>query len=223
MPPMLNVTLGELMSGAEQHLLASDRSFRDGKGHHVLQLIAETVSAAQLIESGSRPNAAGERLIEQPAIQNYVHAFVGSVYLHCAERVVPLVKDVPENLVKVCGAITIEKVARFFFGFGLAEEKNYFHPSPGAQLDDRLQGGAGIQGCTCFAAERAAGFQRRGTFGATITSEEFRAIGGEGGLASGQISKSDATAEISVPCATCEERAGCRIHFGDDVGSCRGT
>src|ERR1700683_763131 len=223
MPPMLHVPFGELMSGGAQQLLPRDRSFRYGEGHHVLELIAETVGATQLIEGCACPHAAGKSLIEQPAIQNYVHTLIGCVYLHGAERVVPLSKNIAVNLISISRAVPIKKVSSFFFGFGLPQEENNFHASAGAQLDDRLQDGARIQGRACLAAKRTAGFQRRGAFRTFIAPEEFRTIGSEGRLASSQIGKSDTTSEVSVPCAACEERAGCRIHFADDVGSRRRT
>src|ERR1700683_3625069 len=65
MPPMLNVTFDELMSGCPQQLVACLGSFRHDEGHHVLQLIAESISAAQLIEGGGRPYEAVQSLIDR--------------------------------------------------------------------------------------------------------------------------------------------------------------
>ena len=45
--------------------------------HAVLQLVAEAVGAARLVEGRARPDAAGERLVEQPAVEHDVHRAVG--------------------------------------------------------------------------------------------------------------------------------------------------
>src|ERR1700678_1299011 len=62
MPPMLDVTFDELVSGCPQQLVACLGSFRHDEGHYVLQLITESISATQLIESGARPYATGQSL-----------------------------------------------------------------------------------------------------------------------------------------------------------------
>src|SRR6266536_469682 len=46
MPPMLHVTLFKLMTSGDQNLFASNGGVAVNKGHHVLQLIAETKSAS---------------------------------------------------------------------------------------------------------------------------------------------------------------------------------
>ena len=69
-PPMLNVALGELAGGRAQEVFARQIGPRGGKRHAVLQLVAKAVGAAGLIEGRARPNAAGERLVEQPAIEH---------------------------------------------------------------------------------------------------------------------------------------------------------
>ena len=62
----------------------------DRERHHVLKLIAKTVRATDLIKSGSSPNAAGKRLIEQPAIEKHIHAPIGRSNLNGAENVIPV-------------------------------------------------------------------------------------------------------------------------------------
>ena len=70
MPPVLHVAFDELARGGAQQVLARDAGVATLKRHHILELVAETIGAAQLIERGARPDAARERLIEQPAIQH---------------------------------------------------------------------------------------------------------------------------------------------------------
>jgi len=58
MPPVLDIPLLELPAGCQKDLLA--RQLRPGvkKGHDILQLVAETESAAGLVKSGTPPEAA---------------------------------------------------------------------------------------------------------------------------------------------------------------------
>src|ERR1700728_3315417 len=82
MPPVLHVAFDELPARGAQQMFASDGAFRYRHRHHVLQLIAETVGSAELIERGPRPDAARKCLVEQPAIQDDIHAGIRSGYLH---------------------------------------------------------------------------------------------------------------------------------------------
>src|SRR6266568_2252121 len=72
-PPMLNIAFDELPSGGAQEMFSRHRRSRQRKCRSVLKLVAETISAARLIKRRSRPQAAGERLIEQPAVEHDVH------------------------------------------------------------------------------------------------------------------------------------------------------
>ena len=77
-PPVLHVALGELTSGCAQEVFA--RQIRPGgrERHAILQLVAKAIGSAGLIEGRAGPNAAGESLVEQPAIEHEVHRAVGS-------------------------------------------------------------------------------------------------------------------------------------------------
>ena len=58
--------------------------------HDVLQLIAESVRAARLIERRARPHAAGERLIERPAIHHRVERGLRRAHADDGEPSLPL-------------------------------------------------------------------------------------------------------------------------------------
>ena len=90
MPPVLDVALDELPRGGPQYLRARDVSLRDRERHHVLELIAKAIRAARLIKRRARPDATGERLIEQPAIEHNVHGPIGCRHLHRAKNVIPV-------------------------------------------------------------------------------------------------------------------------------------
>src|SRR3989441_7516363 len=72
-PPVLDVALDELPRGGPKHVLTREVSPGHREGHHVLKLIAKAVGAAGLIERRPRPDTTGERLVEQPAVEQYVH------------------------------------------------------------------------------------------------------------------------------------------------------
>ena len=86
MPPVLHVAFDELARGAQQVLAQRAWVRADGERHDVLELVAEAVGAARLVEGRARPHAAGERLVEQPAVQHEVHGAVGRLHLDRAER-----------------------------------------------------------------------------------------------------------------------------------------
>src|SRR5579872_7477079 len=80
-PPVLDVALDELPRRRAQQVRARHRRLRRGERHAVLELIAKAIGAARLIEGRPRPETAGERLIEQPAIEHDVHLPDGRLYL----------------------------------------------------------------------------------------------------------------------------------------------
>ena len=88
-PPMLDVALDELPRGRAQQMFARHLRLRHAERHHVLELIAKAVRAAGLVERRARPDAAGERLVEQPAVEQNVHRAIGRLHLNRAEDVVP--------------------------------------------------------------------------------------------------------------------------------------
>src|SRR3984957_18400711 len=170
MPPVLHVTLSELMRGGKQELRASYSTARDAERHHVLQLVAETIRAANLIETSAGPYPAGERLVEQPAIQQQVHAGIGGGDLHVAQRVVPTPLHVLQHRVQIFFAVAIQQTASAIGIFGLAQEENDFGLGPGLQFERSLQRAAGIEACADFAGKRATAPQRGGTIERTIAS-----------------------------------------------------
>ena len=79
MPPMLHVALLELARRGLQNHLPGDLRQTVDEGHHVLQLVAEAEGAARLIERRSPPDAATERLVQQPVVDEHVEGAVGRV------------------------------------------------------------------------------------------------------------------------------------------------
>ena len=89
-PPVLYVALDKLTAGGAQDMPAGDRWAGEGQRHAVLQLVAEAVGAAGLVERRARPNAASQGLIEQPAVEHDVHGAAWRLHLHRAEYALPV-------------------------------------------------------------------------------------------------------------------------------------
>ena len=89
MPPVLDVALGELAGRGPQQLLPRQVRPCRRQRHDVLELVAEAVRAARLVERRPRPEPAGQRLVEQPAVEQDVHRPVGRPDLDRGHQVVP--------------------------------------------------------------------------------------------------------------------------------------
>ncbi len=90
MPPVLHVAFHELAAGAAQQVLAHERGLGVHQRHHVLQLVAEAERASRLVVAAARPQAAGDRLVEQPAVGQHVERRVRRFHLDRAEGALPV-------------------------------------------------------------------------------------------------------------------------------------
>ena len=68
MPPVLYIPLGELTACGKKEVLTREARFGVDERHHVLQLIAKTEGAPGLVVAASRPQAACQRLVQEPAV-----------------------------------------------------------------------------------------------------------------------------------------------------------
>ena len=91
---MLDVSLDELAARRSEQVLARDRWPDRRQGHAVLQLVPEAVGAAGLVESRAGPDAAGEGLIGQPAVEHDVHRPVRGFHLNRADSFAPKAPDI---------------------------------------------------------------------------------------------------------------------------------
>src|SRR5262249_3207083 len=87
-PPVLALAREKRASRPAQDLSAEQAPPRHGEGHRVLELIAEPVRAARLVEGGAPPEPTRERLVEQPAVDEQVERRVGRLHLEAAENAV---------------------------------------------------------------------------------------------------------------------------------------
>ena len=90
MPPMLNVSFDKLMGGGSQQMLAHQMRLGMDQGHDVLQLIAEPERAARLVITATSPEAAGQGLIEQPAVDQDIDPRIRRFHINGAQRSLPV-------------------------------------------------------------------------------------------------------------------------------------
>ncbi len=105
-PPMLDIAFGKLPGRRAQQVLARGRRPGEGERHGVLQLIAKAIGAARLVEGRARPDAAGQRLVQQPAVKHDVHRPVRRPDLHGAKQASPVPRHGIEHGVEIGRAIT---------------------------------------------------------------------------------------------------------------------
>src|SRR3990170_931118 len=146
MPPMLDITLLELMGCAQEEMLTHEPRLGVDERHHVLQLVAETEGAPRLVVSAAGPKTARERLVQEPAIGQDINGRVGCFHLHCAKRVIPVLPHLferaardgrsPETTHQFAGVIGISSCA---------EPEDDLALLPVGQIEGNLDSGTGIQ------------------------------------------------------------------------------
>ncbi len=88
-PPVLDIAFDELPCRRAEQVLARKIGPCEGQRHDVLQLIAKAERPAGLVVPAARPEAAADRLVQQPAIHQHVERVVRRVHLHGVERPIP--------------------------------------------------------------------------------------------------------------------------------------
>src|SRR5258706_2409534 len=106
MPPVLDVPFLELPGGGPQEMLAHDIGPGHRQGQDVLELVAETVCPTGLVERGTGPDPARERLVHEPAVEHHIHGAIWSLHLHRPQQAIPMLPNLPENLIAAHRAIT---------------------------------------------------------------------------------------------------------------------
>ena len=217
MPPVLHIALRELMGGGQQNLVARNSPPRDAQRHHILQLIAEAIGAAYLVETSATPDPAGQRLVEQPAIQQNIHAGIGCRHLHVPQRIVPAPLHLLQHRVQIFFAVTPQQLARAVGIFGLAQKENDLDLRSRLQVDHGLQRTARVEPRANFAGEQTVAFERRRAIRRTIAAEKLGAISGIRSLLAAERRECYSPAEFVLPRAARQQRLRFRIHLGGDV------
>ena len=179
MPPMLHIALTELASRTQQQVLAHELRLGVNECHHVLQLIAETERTARLVIATARPQTAGQRLIQEPAIGQHVERRVGRVDLYGAKRVLPVLPHFFQRL--LCGypaAAALQQLSGVVVIAPGTESENSFTFFPFHQLECDLNRCAGIECCANFVGQMRARHGGGGTKRAVAT-HKFGAVPAE--------------------------------------------
>ena len=144
----------KLARRAAQQVLAQQTRLGVDQRHRVLQLIAEAERAARLVEAAARPQAAGQRLVEQPAVGQHVERRVGRLDLHGAERVLSSSRCTASSASRARGdaAEALHQIARRFGAGRSAEAEDDLalllrRPARTATLDRRARVERGADAC----------------------------------------------------------------------------
>ncbi len=142
---MLHVAFPELPPGGSQQVFANESRPRHRKRQHVLELVTETECASGLVQGGTGPQATGQRLIHQPAVQQEIHRGIRRLDLDRLQDLVPEILDLAENRVAAKRPVFLDQRAGLVAISPFAQQELQRHLFAGLELDARLQRGARIQ------------------------------------------------------------------------------
>src|SRR5438874_723886 len=126
MPPVLDIAFHELSRGRAQDVVPCEVGRGVHEGHHVLQLVAEAVSAARLIKGRATPDAATESLVKQPTVEQKIRGKLRCFHFDRAQEPVPPMAGFLECSLDVGGiAKTSHESACCFFVVRLPKEKSH--------------------------------------------------------------------------------------------------
>ena len=145
-PPVLYVSFAELPRRAQHQMFPQQPGFGMDQRHCVLQLIAETESAAALVVSAARPETARKRLVEKPAVSQHIERRIRRLHIDRSQRMFPVLPHTFER--RVGGLREAEAVGQMpcllRTGPG-AKREDHLTLFSGRQVELGLHGGAGVQ------------------------------------------------------------------------------
>ena len=216
-PPMLIIALDELPAGGPQEMLADERRPGDRHRHPVLELVAESIGATRLVEGRARHDTAGERLIEQPAVQHHIHGGVGRLHLDGAEDVIPFLDHLFQGRVEIGAPVAHDQGDGLGPGRRLAEKEDDLRRGVGRQIDLGLQHGTGIHSRTGPIGERRVAGEGGGIVRPAVPPEEFRAVARPSLLPPAEIGEGDPRPEFGTPGVARQHDAAFRIDLGHHI------
>ncbi|MNV42630.1 hypothetical protein D3C71_1343120 [compost metagenome] len=180
-------------------MLARQRRAGYRQRHDVLQLVAKTVGTARLVVAAARPQPAGKRLIEQPAIGQRVHGQVRGLDAHDAQRLPPVP---PDGLEFAAGrpqfAVSAHQLPDVLDALrrGAKVEQDSDVLSI-LQRGGDLDGGAGVQPRARSAGQPAA-THGLGVAQGAVPADELLAVAGHGPRRAACVEPSDVPGEIRI-------------------------
>ena len=215
-PPVLHVALGELAGGGTKQVLAGQVALGGHESEHVLQLIAEPVRAACLIERGPGPEPACQRLVDQPMVDHDVERPVGGAHLDRALHIVPVAHDIAQRRLVFGGPSPAHELGDGRRVGRLTEQHDHLGGSAVRHVERGLQRGARVEPGAAGFAEVVATVETGGSSRVTVATEELGAIRGPPRLATAEIEEGDMPGELGVPRVAYEECAGLGVECCDD-------
>ena len=212
MPPVLHVPFAELARGGAEQVLAEQPRLGMHQGHRVLQLVAEAERAARLIEARARPHAAGQRLIDEPAVGQEVDGRVGrfdSRPRPASGSSSATRPRAPDGRCRRRGSAERGVVASASLR-AAPRVKTMSVSCPSSSVSGDLNGGARVESRADAAGEPHAA-QGRGVGQRAVAAEELGAVAGDGADRFAAVDEGDPVAELGAVRVAREERAAGRV------------
>src|SRR5438067_10668903 len=192
MPPVLDIALHKLSRGRAQDVVASEVGRGVHEGHHVLQLVAEAVTATRLIKGGAAPRPAAESLVKQPAVEQKGGRKLGRFHFDRAQEPAPPTAGFLECSLDVRRiAKTSHEFACCFFVVRLPEKKSHLDGVSRFNLHHDLYGGARVEAGANVAGQSFV-LHRGRIAQRAVAPDENGAITGERGRRWSRSGRSDA-------------------------------
>ena len=217
-PPVEHVALDELMRSVEDDLGTREVGPGVDQRGGVLELVAKAERAARLIERRPPPQAAGERLVEEPAVRHEVEGAARCLHLDRGQRRLPEGAHLIQSLVERSRLPIARDERPGRAGIGrLTEKERAFDAGVRRDRELDLQRGTRVEPGAGPAVEPGAAGNARGVVERAIGTEERGAVSREsnGGLRHGRR-EDDAVGEVAAGGIPREERAGCSVELRDD-------
>src|SRR3990172_7579708 len=180
MPPMLDITLLELMRRTEEDMLTRETRVCVDESHHILQLVAETEGTPRLVVSAAGPETAHYSLVHEPAIGQEIYGLVGCLHLHCAKRVIPVLPHRFERVTR--RSRTPESPHQFAGVIGIpscSEPEDNLALLPVVKIEWNLDSGAWIQS-GCYPAGETQPVHRRRIPKRAVAPDELSPVAAKG-------------------------------------------
>ena len=153
----------KLAAGGQEQVRSGEPRTLVEEREGVLQLVAEAVRAARLVEPGATPEATGQGLVQQPVIHQQIDGCIGRLDVDSAQIALPGFPDLFQHAPgSVNAAMLYQQGSRIVFAVGRAEHEDDLRLFAGRNLNRRLDRRAGVDAAADPVGELSAGPWRRG-------------------------------------------------------------
>ena len=211
---MLHIAFAELTRCGAEQMLAGQGRFGMHQGHHVLQLVAESVGAAGLIKPGSAPEPATQGLIQEPAVCHHVDGGIGRIDVDRAEGPTPILPDAFQRRAAGAGpAEAPDQILHISRIEANPEAEARFPFLSLRQIESHLHRGARIKTSADLAGQARA-LQRRRLGQTAVSANKLLAISGKSASRIVYVNEHQAIGEFGVVIIARQQYAGLKVHLG---------